>query len=93
MKTSLPPDGDTLGHYVSETPFDPSIVEHLTPEQERIYLASQLKLMWWKFRRHKAAVISGIFLLLIYASILISEFLAPYALNTRHVEHIYMPPQ
>ena len=39
----------------------------LTPEQERFYLASQWMLMWWKFKRHRVAVVSGIILLLMYA--------------------------
>lgn len=93
MTSSLPEDGAELEHFVSPNPFDPQSIEKLTPEQERIYLASQLRLMWWKFRKHKAAVISGIFLLLLYLSMLFAEFLSPYNLDTRHVRHIYMPPQ
>ena len=93
MSSSLPPDGEAIGHFVATTPFDPQSVEVLTPEQEKIYLASQLRLMWWKFRRHKAAVISGVFLLVLYASILVCEFLAPYNLENRDVRSIYMPPQ
>lgn len=93
MKSSLPGDGASMQHFVSANPFDPQSIEKLTPEQERIYLASQLRLMWWKFRKHKAAVISGIFLLVLYASMLFAEFLSPYNLDTRHVKHIYMPPQ
>ena len=31
----------------------------MTPEQERFYLASQWQLMWWKFKRHRVAVVSG----------------------------------
>jgi len=42
-------------HYVSPEPFDPYSVERLTPEQERFYLASQWRMMWWKFRRHRLA--------------------------------------
>ena len=61
-------------HYVSEAKFDPHSVEALTPEQERYYMASQWQLMWWKFIRHRLALISGGFLLLMYGSILISEF-------------------
>ena len=30
---------------------------------------------------------------MLYASILITEFLAPYNLHTRHVDYIYAPPQ
>lgn len=93
MNGSIPPDGQALQHFVSPTPFDPQVVERLSPEQEKIYLASQLKLMWWKFRRHRAAVVSGIFLLVLYASILICEFLAPYGLEFRDVQSIYKPPQ
>jgi peptide/nickel transport system permease protein len=82
-----------LEHYVSPEPFDPSGVEPLSPGQERFYLASQWQLMWWKLRRHRLAVISGGFLLVMYASILVSEFLAPYSLHARHIDYIYAPPQ
>ena len=67
--------------------------EKLTPEQERFYRASQWQIMWWKFRRHRIAVIAGAILLAFYASILVSEFLAPYNLHTRDTRHIYAPPQ
>jgi peptide/nickel transport system permease protein len=85
-----PPGGD---HYVSTQPFDPNVTEVLTPEQERYYLASQSQLIWWKFKRHKLALISGIFLLLAYGSIIVSEVLAPYALHASHSDAIYVPPQ
>ena len=80
-------------HYVSTEPFDPRAIDSLSPEQERYYLASQWRLMWWKLKRHRLAVISGGFLLAMYASILVSEVLAPYNLHTRHVDSIYAPPQ
>jgi peptide/nickel transport system permease protein len=80
-------------HYVNPEPFDPADVERLTPEQERFYTASQWQLMWWKFRRHRLAVISGWFLLLIYGSIAISEWIAPYDLHSRHPDFIHFPPQ
>ena len=80
-------------HYVSDKPFDPYDSDTLTPEQERVYFASQGQLMWWKLKRHKMAVISGGVLLFFYLSILISEFLAPYALDTRHTAFLYAPPQ
>ena len=82
-----------LDHYVSKAPFDPRSIEALSPEQERYYLASQWQLMWWKFIRHRLALVSGGFLLLMYVSILISEFLAPYNLHSRNINAIYAPPQ
>ncbi|MDP6705426.1 MAG: ABC transporter permease [Alphaproteobacteria bacterium] len=80
-------------HWVSQTPFDPYTVEALTPEQERFYLASQWRLMWWKLARHPLAVASGIFLLVLYLSIVLSEIIAPHALHKRHARFIYAPPQ
>ncbi|MCO5062863.1 MAG: ABC transporter permease [Rhizobiaceae bacterium] len=91
--SSLPAPGAPLKHYVSTAPFDPMSVEAMTAEQERVYQASQIKLMWWKFRRHKLALWSGIFLLCLYTMILFCEFLAPYNLHTRNVDYIYSPPQ
>ena len=46
-----------LAHYVAPEPFAPHEIEQLTPEQERFYRASAWQVMWWKFRRHKIAVI------------------------------------
>lgn len=89
----LPAPGAPLDHFVSDAPFDPYSVEAMTPEQERVFRASQLKLIWWKFRRHKLAVISAVFLLVLYVVIAIAEFLAPYNLHTRNVDFIHAPPQ
>lgn len=91
--SAVPPPADKLPHYVSPEPFQPLATETLTPAQERFYRASQWKIMWWKFRRHKIAVICGVILLAVYASILVSEILAPYNLHTRDARHIYAPPQ
>ena len=85
--------GGELEHYVSGAPFEPYAAETLTPEQELFYRASQWKIMWWKFRRHRIAVFSALILALLYASTLASEVLAPYNLHTRDSRHIYAPPQ
>ncbi len=82
-----------LPHYVSDAPFDPHSVEAMTPAQTRIFQASQLQLMWWKFRKHRLALISAIFLAVLYAMIVIVEFLSPYNLQTRNVDFIHAPPQ
>lgn len=81
-----------IEHWVSQAPFNPYSIETMTPEQERYYRASQWRMMWWKFRRHRLGLWSGVILLLIYASTLISEFVAPYNLHTRNPRAIYAPP-
>ncbi len=92
-ETPAPPPFEPIAHWVSDAPFDPYEIERMTPAQERAYGASQWRMMWWKFRRHRVAVAAGIVLLLFYASIFVSEFLAPYALNARNPDFIYAPPQ
>lgn len=82
-----------MGHYVNPDPFDPYAIDHISPEQERIYRAKPFQLMVWRFRRHKLAVISLAFLLFAYGTTLITEFLAPYGLTTRNIDHILAPPQ
>ena len=88
-----PTSATTLNHYVSTAPFDVQSVKKLTPAQERIYLASQWRLMWWKFKRHRLAVVAGIVLLFFYGTIPFSEFLAPYDGGTRNTNFIRSPPQ
>ena len=80
-------------HYVNKAPWDPYVAERLTADQEKYYMAGQWKLMWWRFRRHRPAVVSAVFLALIYFSTLISEWIAPYDLHTRHIKYIFAPPQ
>ncbi len=61
--------------------------------EERIYVASQGQLMWWKFRKHKAALVSAVLLILIYMVAIFSEYLAPYDPNKYDVRYSYAPPQ
>jgi peptide/nickel transport system permease protein len=82
-----------IPHSVDDRPFEPGGDAAMTAEQERLYRASQWRMMWLKLKRHKLAVGSGVLLLLLYASILVSEVLAPYNLHTRFTNHIYAPPQ
>ena len=91
--TRSPANSGAIEHFVSDAPFDPRAAERLTPEQERYYMASQWRLMWWKLKLHKLAVVSGAFLLFLYGTVLISEFLAPYNVHTRNIRFIHAPPQ
>lgn len=80
-------------HYVNPDAFNPTETETLTPEQERFYQASQWQIMWWKFRRHRVAVWSGVILILFYLCVPFAEVIAPYAPNERSNDHLYAPPQ
>ena len=80
-------------HWVSPEPFEVDDEPPLTPEQEKFYTASQWQLMWWRFKRHKVAMISMWVLVVLYASTLITEIIAPYSQHTRNPNTIHAPPQ
>src|SRR5882724_10664353 len=55
-------------------PAEPVIMDEAA---ERIVLASQWKLMWWKFRKHRLAVASLIVIILLYLIAFFAGFVAP----------------
>ncbi|MGC8971624.1 MAG: ABC transporter permease [bacterium] len=61
-------------------------------EEEKFYLASQWQLMWWKFRRHRLAVIGGIILMALYILAVFCEFFSPYTPLTRFEGYQDAPP-
>ena len=63
------------------------------PDDRRRDVANQWQLMWWKFRRHRLAMISGCLVLLIYLVALFAEFLAPFSTERYSAEHTFAPPQ
>lgn len=64
-----------------------------TSEQERIYVASQWQLMWWRFRKHRLAVISSILIICLYFVAIFCEFIAPYDPSKRDAKYVHTPPQ
>ena len=54
----------------------------LQSETSRAYVASQWQLMWWRFRKHKLALISLFIVLALYGIVVFAEFLAPYGANS-----------
>lgn len=61
--------------------------------ESSVSVASQWQLMWWKFRRHKLAMIGGIVTILIYLIALFVEFLAPSSPGVIRAEYTWAPPQ
>ncbi len=64
----------------------------VSEQEERIYVASNLQLMWWKFRKHKAALISTGIVILYYLVALLVEFVAPYDPQEKFVQYKLAPP-
>src|SRR5260370_8310088 len=60
---------------------------------DRLAQATQLQLTWWRFRRHRLAVISLVVVALFYVAAIFADFLAvadPHATDARRS---FVPPQ
>jgi peptide/nickel transport system permease protein len=77
-----------VGDVVEELPD----VEEVTGEEEKIYVASYWKLMWWRFRKHKMAIISSVILGIFYLVALFCEFVAPYDPEQYFIQYKLAPP-
>ena len=62
-------------------------------QESQIMVASQWKLMWWKLRRHKLAMISGVIVILFYLVALFAEFLQVKPADEYAANYTYAPPQ
>jgi peptide/nickel transport system permease protein len=69
-----------------------SDVEEVAGQEEEIYVASYWKLMWWRFRKHKMAIISTVILGLFYLVAALCEFVAPYDPEQYFVQYKLAPP-
>lgn len=61
-------------------------------QEERIYVASQRQLIWWKFRRHRLAMIGGGVVILLALVALFPEFIAPYDPSVQNSLSAFRPP-
>jgi peptide/nickel transport system permease protein len=72
-------------------------IETVAPDaverEERIYVASQWQLMWWRFRKHRLAMMAGVVVLLFYLAALSADFLATTDPEVSEAQRSLMPPQ
>lgn len=83
---------------MNEAISSPEIENHEIPEfeeeeEERIYIAPPIVMMWWKFRKHKLAVVSLFVLIFIYLVGIFCEYIAPQDPLLINAEMKFMPPQ
>lgn len=61
-------------------------------QAERLYYASQGQLIWWRFKKHRLALIAMVVLGFMYVVAVFAEFFAPYGVRTRIPGHVDAPP-
>lgn len=62
-------------------------------KSEECLIASQWRLMWWKFRKHKMALVCAVILALFYLAAIFCEFVSPNDPHKRSAKRIYAPRQ
>ncbi len=74
-----------------QTPVAP-IDEETSSGGEKVYVAPPLLLMWWRFRKHKMAMISGVLLIIFYLIAAFCEFVSPYDADNALIQFKQSPP-
>lgn len=66
---------------------------HVSAAEQRVSVASQRRLMWWRFRKHKLAVISLGVIVLFYLLVIFADFLAYSDPHHANANYSLLPPQ
>jgi len=61
-------------------------------EEEKVFVATQWQLMWWKFRKHKMAMVSAALVIVLYLIALLCEFVGPYDPELPFIKYKFAPP-
>lgn len=67
--------------------------EAMSREEERVSVATQWQLMWWRFRRHKLAMLGAVTVLFFYAVVAFADFLAYADPNASEAQRGLIAPQ
>ena len=65
----------------------------ITEAETRIAVATQRQLIWWRFRKHKLAVISAVVVLAFYVVAAFADFIAYSEPFDTEAARSYIPPQ
>ena len=78
---------------MTESKIAHDVAASLRADEERIYVASQRQLMWWRFRKHRLAVIATAVVIIFYIVALFAEFFAYAEPHDMSGARIHVPPQ
>jgi peptide/nickel transport system permease protein len=68
-------------------------IKSIVPREEEYFTATPRQLMWWKFKKHKVAVVALYIIFFMYVLAFLAEPLSPYNPEIRHIKYLYAPPQ
>jgi peptide/nickel transport system permease protein len=76
-----------------DSPLDAEPIMAEDEETLKLEVATQWQLMWWKFRKHRLAMISAGVLAIYYLVAIFAEFFAPWEKTQYMADYVYAPPQ
>ena len=77
-------------------PLPPASTVELAPKsaaEDRVSVASNWKLVWWRFRKNRLAVVSAIVLIVFYLIVLVPDFFATHDPEATSAKLAFIPPQ
>lgn len=71
----------------------PTTAPELSAKKAEVVVASQWRLIWRKFKKHRLAMLGGVVTIMIYIVVLFAEFFAPFPPDDFAANFTYAPPQ
>jgi peptide/nickel transport system permease protein len=72
---------------------DPRTAPASSAAEERISVATQWQLMWWRFKKHRLAMVSTVVVVLFYLVVVFADFLAYSNPLASEAQRSLLPPQ
>ena len=72
---------------------DPAPASAAEAAEERVSVASLRQLVWWRFLRHRVAVVSAVIVVLFYLVVAAAEFVAVAEPGQSNSKRVLIPPQ
>lgn len=91
--TTAVPVTDNRHVPVAEEPTGTLAADQAPAEEDRISVASQRQLIWWRFRRHKLAMAGAVVIMLFYLVAIGGDFFAYADPNRSQGDYQLVPPQ
>ena len=65
----------------------------ISQAEDRVSVAPNWKLVWWRFRKNKLAVVSAVVLIIFYAVVFFPDFFATLPPHETSAKQAFIPPQ
>ena len=76
-----------------DEPTAPPLATDRAPVEDRVSVASQRQLIWWRFRKHKLALAGGVVVMLFYLVAIGGDFFAYAEPNQSQGDYVLVPPR